>query len=73
MVYRTIDAIEALVKHRGETAGKIWHVINPLRDDPGDMLRNFKRAIPFFKEEFREEAESIIKDIEKILKNPPLP
>ena len=74
-IKETRKAIENLVSKRGYRAVRIWGLASGYHPeiDPAYAISGLKMHLELFSAEFRQEAQELIKDIENVLRNPPLP
>lgn len=72
---RTRQAIDNLVKNRGERAKKIWQVMGGFEPViPLDAaVQNLERFASMLRAEFVDEAKQLAKDIRAVIENPPIP
>jgi len=74
-IEETRRAIENLAKGRGDRAARLWSLFSRFHPetDPTRAFYTLKAHRGVLPWEFREEARQLIKDIENLLKTPPLP
>lgn len=71
----TRQAIDDLVKNRGEKAKKIWQVMGGFEPvmRPEAALQNLERFADVLRAELVDEAKQLAKDIRAVIENPPIP
>ena len=74
-LWATKEAINNLIKKRGERARHLWNLASgfSILVPPEQALGNLKSMIDVLRVEFEGEAKELISDIERVLKNPPPP
>ena len=71
----TRQAIDNLVKNRGERAKKIWQIMGGFEPSltPEMALKNLDQIFILLRPEMIDEAAQLAKDIRALLENPPIP
>jgi hypothetical protein len=71
----TRQAIDALIAKRGVRARHLWNLVagKNIFVPPDQALRNLQDMMSGLTQEAQAEAKELMRDIENILKNPPLP
>ena len=72
---RTRQAIDTLVRNRGETAKKIWQIMGGFEpaNSPEVVVQHLERSIGVLRTELVKEAKQLAKDIRAVIENPPIP
>lgn len=72
---RTREAIDNLIRNRGDRAQRIWRIMGGLEPgiSPEAALRNLEQAFIVLRPEMIDEAAQLAKDIRAVLENPPIP
>lgn len=74
-LWATKEAINNLIARRGERARHLWNLASgySILVTPDHALANLKSFLDVLRVEFEGEAKELISDVERILKNPPIP
>ncbi|MBA7679525.1 hypothetical protein ES703_87822 [subsurface metagenome] len=72
---RTRQAIDNLIRKRGEKAKKIWRVMGGFEPKipPEAALQSLERFGDALRAELVDEAKQLAKDIRDVIENPPIP
>ncbi|MBA7687340.1 hypothetical protein ES703_95801 [subsurface metagenome] len=71
----TRQAIDTLIRNRGEKAKKIWQVMGGFEPKirPEAALQSLERFADALRAELVDEAKQLAKDIRAVIENPPIP